>query len=70
MKPKILESFKDYNVQKEFLSKVSQKKQITIIVKNEDGFIQPQQGFNTPKNISKQQSVIVYYFGKNQIRFD
>lgn len=35
MKPKILESFKDYNAQKEFLAKVKENKNVLVILKNQ-----------------------------------
>ena len=36
MKPKILESFKDYNAQKEFLAKIKENKHVLVILKKQD----------------------------------
>lgn len=43
MKPKILESFKDYNAQKEFLAKISKNKNIIVVVQHNNGHMNPQQ---------------------------
>lgn len=62
MKPKILESFKDYNAQKEFLAKLSTNKNIIVVLKNQNNLIKNPQMENTNNYLKTTQKVIVYNF--------
>ncbi len=66
MKPKMLDSFKDYNAQKEFLAKLNNSKSITAVLKSDKNIVKTthKQSIN---NAIKNNTVIVYNSNKKEI---
>lgn len=60
MKPKVLESFKDYNAQKEFLAKIANKKQIIVELKADKNIITQTHPEMINKILKENKNIIVY----------
>lgn len=67
MKPKMLDSFKGYDAQKEFLAKLKEKKTILVILNDDKNIIKEPQAKNVSDFINKEQTVVVYNFKNKKI---
>lgn len=65
MKPKILESFKDYNAQKEFLAKLKKNKNVLVVLKSDKNILKQIECNSIINYINKGKTIIVYKFKSN-----
>lgn len=68
MKPKILESFKDYNAQKEFLAKLATNKNLTVVLKSDKNIINEPHSEAINQVLKNQQTIVVYNLYKSKIK--
>lgn len=69
MKPKMLDSFKDYNAQKEFLAKVKESKSITVVLTSNSNIINKPHNKKINQLLKNDSHIIVYNFcGKGIIK--
>lgn len=69
MKPKILESFEDYNAQKEFLAKINKNKKITVVLNHgeiKDNLLDLKKQYNLISLNQNDKKIIVYNIYKHK----
>lgn len=62
MKPKMLDSFKDYNAQKEFLAKLNNNKRVTVVLNDKKNIIKQVSLESVNKYLNKKGTIIIYNF--------
>lgn len=62
MKPKMLDSFKDYNAQKEFLAKLNNNKRVTVVLNDKKNIVKQVSLESVNKYLNKKGTIIIYNF--------
>lgn len=65
LKPKVLESFKDYNAEKEFLAKINKSKKLTVLLYHGNDIPNTtilKSNYNLITNNLKRKKIVVYHY--------